>query len=106
MSDAWPMSEASERIFEALVDPERDPEFSYSQMAHALRTEAYERAPVLEHMFQLAGPVREAGVRGGVVQQVNRGRILGLSHLHFWQCKRFERELREFIARKTLETHR
>lgn len=100
------MSDASDRIFEALVDPERDPEFTYGQMASALRMEAFERAPVLEHMFQLAGPIREEGVRGGVIEQVNRGRILGLGHLFFWQCKSFERELREFVARKTLETHR
>lgn len=101
------MSDASDRIFEALVDPERDPEFSYHQMAHALRTEAFERAPVLEQMFQLVGPIHDhQGVRGGVVEQVNRGRILGLGHLFFWQCKSFERELREFVARKTLETHR
>lgn len=101
------MSDASDRIFEALVDPERDPEFTYGQMAHALRTEAYERASALEQTFKLAGPIFDfQNVRGGVIEQVNRGRILGLSHLFFWQCKPFERELREFVARKTLEKHR
>lgn len=100
------MSETSDRIFEALVDPERDPEFSYHKMACALREEALERSEILEHAFKLVGPIGDyPGMRSGLVEQVNRARILGLAHQLFWCAWPFERELRAFIAQKTVEHH-
>lgn len=98
------MSDASDRIFEALVDVEREPEFSYEYMAQALRQEAYERAAQLEMTFQLAGPIFSFdGAKTGVIRQVNRGRILGLAHQLFWEARVFEPELRAFLARKIVE---
>lgn len=100
------MSDASDRIFEALVDIEREPEFSYEYMALSLRQEAYDRSAQLEATFQLAGPIFSFdGTRAGVIQQVNRGRILGLAHQLFWEARIFESELREFLARKIVEHH-
>jgi hypothetical protein len=100
------VSDARDRIFEALVDIEREPEFSYEYMALSLRQEAFDRAAKLEATFQLAGPIFSFdGVRTGVIQQVNRGRILGLAHQLFWEARAFESELRAFLARKMVEHH-
>jgi len=98
------VTDMRDRIFEALVDPETSPEFSFHDIACALREEAFARAEIIEHAFRLGESIGDfEHTRAGIVDLVNRGRILGLAHQFFWQSRPFERKLRVFVARNNLK---